>query len=84
MLYERKQLKELHFLKHFHDNDINKYVKYDECILDKTLVPHMFDNDLMNSWLKKMQPLVALPFDQMNIMKNFKKYTVDKYDYKSK
>lgn len=84
MLYERKQLPELHFLKHLHDDDGDKYVKYDETILDKTLAPHMFDNDLMNTWLKKMQPLVALLFDQMNIMKNFKKYTVDKYDYKQK
>ncbi len=84
MLYERKELSELHFLKHFHDNDTNKYIKYDETILDKTLAPHIFENDTMNTWLKKMQPLVALFFDQINIMRNWKKYTVDKYYWKQR
>lgn len=82
MLYDRKDLPELHFIKHLHDDD--KYIKYDENLLDKTLSPYMFQNDLMNSFLKKMQPLVALLFDQNNIIKNFKNYMVDKYHYKQK
>ena len=84
MLYERKELPELHFMKHFHDSDNDKYIKYDETILNKTLTPYMYENDFMNEWLNKMQPLVALMFDQMNIMKNFKNYIVDKYEYKQR
>lgn len=84
MLYERQELTELHFMKHLHDTDDGQYIKYDEVILDKTLSPHMFENDLMNNWLKKMQPLVAILFDQMNVMKNFKNYMVDKYHYKQR
>ena len=83
MLYERQELPEIHFIKHLHDDDY-KYVKYDETILDKSLSPHIFLNDNMNGWLKKMQPLVAILFDQMNVMKNFKNYIVDKYHYKQR
>ena len=84
MLYERKELPELFYLKHFHDDDNDKYIKYDETILNKTLSPNMFENDLMNTWLSKMQPLVSLMFDQMNISKNFKNYIVDKYHWKQR
>ena len=83
MLYERNQLPELFYMKHLHDDDTN-FVKYDEVILDKSLSPYMFQNDLMNNWLKKMQPLVAILFDQMNIMKNWKNYMVDKYHYRQR
>jgi hypothetical protein len=83
MLYERNQLPELFYLKHLHDDDTN-FIKYDEVILDKSLSPYMFQNDLMNTWLKKMQPLVSILFDQMNIMKNWKNYMVDKYHYRQR
>jgi hypothetical protein len=83
MLYERKHLPELHHMKHLYDDD-NKFIKYDETILDKSLSPYMFQNDLMNNWLKRMQPLVSILFDQMNIMKNFKNYMVDKYHYRQR
>jgi hypothetical protein len=81
MLYERKDVPELHTLMHRHDNN-NLYVDYEKKILDQTLSPYMYENDLMNGWLKRMQPLVAMLFDQMNVIKNFKTYTVDKYYYK--
>jgi hypothetical protein len=83
MLYNRKDLPEIHFMKHIHDDDVD-YIDYEKMILDKTLSPHMFENDFMNSWLKKMQPLVALLFDQINVAKNFKNHMVDKYYYKHK
>ena len=83
MLYERKQLPELHHIKHLYDDDTN-FIKYDEKILDKSLSPYIFQNDLMNNWLKKMQPLVSILFDQMNIMKNWKNYMVDKYHYRQR
>jgi len=53
-------------------------------LLDKTLSPYMFNNNLMNTWLKKMQPLVSLMFDQFNVTKNFRNYMVDKYHYKQR
>jgi hypothetical protein len=84
MLYERKELPELYHIKHLHDDDEKKYVKYDEMIFDKTLSPYIFENNVMNTWLKKMQPLASLMFDQMNIMKNFKNYMVDKYHWKQR
>jgi len=83
MLYERQDLPEIHHMKHLHD-DMADYVPYEQMILDKTLSPHMFENPVMSTWLKKMQPLVAILFDQMNIMKNHKNYIVNKYYYKQK
>ena len=81
MLYRKKQLPELFYMKHRHDND-NDYVDYENMLLDKTLTPYLYQNDTMNGFLKKLQPLVGLLFDQMNVVKNFKNYIVDKDWYK--
>jgi len=81
MLYQRKQLPELFYLKHRHDND-NDFVDYEKNILNKSLSPYMYENNMMNGFLTRLQPLVALLFDQMNIVKNFKNYMVDKDWYK--
>lgn len=81
MLYRKKQLPELFYLKHLHDND-NDYVDYENMLLDKTLTPYLYQNDTMNGFLKRLQPLVGLLFDQMNVVKNFKNYIIDKDWYK--
>ncbi len=81
MLYERKDIPELHRLKHIHDNN-DQYVDYEKKILNSSLSPHMYENDLMFNWLNRMQPLVSILFDQMNVLKNLKNWTVDKYYYK--
>lgn len=81
MLYERKQVPELLYMKHRHDTD-DDYIKYDESILDDTTSPYLYNNDIMNSFLKSLQPLVSILFDHMNVIKNLKNYIVDKYDYK--
>lgn len=83
MLNDRKQLRELNILKSRHDS-FDGYVDYENNLLDKSLSPYMYRNDIMFSFLKKFQGLVALLFDQMNIVKNFKNYTVDKYHYKQR
>ena len=83
MYYEEKDLPELHYMKHRHDDD-KDYIAYEGKILDKTLSPYLFNNDLMNSFLKKLQRPVSILFDNFNIIKNFKNYTVDKYHYKHK
>lgn len=81
MIYKKKQLPELLYMKHRHDND-NDYVDYENMLLDKTLTPYLYQNDTMNGFLKRLQPLVGLLFDQMNVVKNFKNYIVDKDWYK--
>lgn len=84
MLYDRKELSELFFMKHIHDDNDSKYIKYDEKILVNTLSPYMFENDFMNEWINKMQPLASISMDQMNLMKNFKNYMVDKWEWRQK
>jgi len=74
---------EIHFMKHIHDDD-NDYVDYESNILNKTLSPYIYENDIMAGFLDRLQPLLAILFDQMNIMKNFRNITVDKYYYKHK
>ena len=81
MLYKRKQLPELFYLRHRHDTD-NDFVDYEKKILNKSLFPYMYENNMMNGFLTRLQPLVALLFDQMNIVKNFRNYMVDKDWYK--
>jgi hypothetical protein len=81
MLYQRKQLPELFYLKNRHNTD-NDFVDYEKTILTKTLSPYLYENEMMNGFLTRLQPLVALLFDQMNIIKNLKNYMVDKHNYK--
>jgi hypothetical protein len=83
MLYDKKQLPELNFMKHRHD-DSEDYLYYENVILDKSLSPYIYENETMNGFLKRLQPLVANLFDHMNIVKNLKNYMVDKYHYKQK
>lgn len=81
MLYKRKQLPELYYMRHRHDTD-NDFVDYEKNILNKSLSPYIYENNMMNGFLTRLQPLVALLFDQMNIVRNFKNYMVDKDWYK--
>lgn len=83
MLYEDSQLPELYHMKHRHDDD-NDFVDYESTILDKTMSPYIFNNDIMYEFLNRIKKLVAMLFDQHNIVKNFKNYMVDKYYYKHK
>lgn len=83
MYYKEQHLEELYQLKHRHDDD-NKFVDYEKDILNRTLSPKLFENDRMFFFLGKLQRLVAILFDNVNIVKNFKNYNVDKYYYKHK
>lgn len=83
MLYDRKQLPELNYMKHRHDDD-DSYLDYEKELLDRSLSPYMYENDTMNGFLKRLQSLVSILFDHMNTMKNFKNYMVDKYYYKQR
>lgn len=81
MLYESKDIPELHKLKHRNDNQDN-YVDYEKNILNNTLSPYLYNNKIMASFLDKLQPLVSIFFDKFNIVKNYRNYMVDKYYYK--
>ena len=82
MLYERRQLPEIVYMKHRHDTN-DQYVDYSDKILNNSLSAYMYNNDTMNTFLNMMQPLTSILFDQMNIMKNLKNYIVDKNYYKN-
>lgn len=81
MLHEEREIPELYYMKHRHDDD-KDWIDYENDMLDKMLSPYIYENDMMNGFLKKLQPLTAKLFDQVNIMKNFKNFIVDKYHYK--
>ncbi len=83
MYFEEKDLPELHNMKHRYDSDTG-YVDYEKNILIKTLTHYLFDNDVMNQFLTKLQRPVSILFDNFNIIKNFKNFYVDKYFYKHK
>ena len=83
MLYDRRQLTEINYIKHIHDDD-SSYFDYEKNILDKSLSPYMYENNVMSGFLKKLQPLLSLLFDNMNVIKNLKNYNVDKYHYKQR
>ena len=81
MLHEEREIPELYYMKHRNDDD-TEWTDYENNLLDKMLSPYIYENDMMSAFLKRLQPLVAKMFDQVNIMKNFKNYIVDKYHYK--
>jgi hypothetical protein len=83
MYFEEQQIPELYYMKHRHDSD-EDFIDYEKMILDKSLTPYLYNNDRMNTFLKSLQRLVSIFFDNVNIIKNFKNYTVDKYYYKHK
>jgi hypothetical protein len=83
MLYEKKELPEIHYMKHRHDSN-KDWVDYENNILNKSLSPYLYENDVMNGYLNRIQSLASIQFDQINFIKNFKNYMVDKYYYKQK
>lgn len=83
MLYDDKRIKELNTIKHFHDSD-EDYINYEDKILNKTISPRIFLNNTMDGFLNRMNKMISLFFDNSNIIKNWRNYTVDKDYYKHK
>lgn len=81
MLQNRKELPELWSLKHRNDSE-DRFVDYENSILDNSLSPYLYENDVMNGYLKRLQKLTSVLIDQMNVAKNFKNHLVDKYHFK--
>jgi hypothetical protein len=82
MLYNQKDIPELNVLFHRNDSTTKKYLDYEKVILDKSLSPYLYSNSRMAKFLTMLNGLVSLFFDQFNVLKNFKNFTVDKYYYK--
>ena len=81
MLYDEKDLSELHFMKHRHD-DNKDWNDYEKNILDRMLSPNIYNSTMMVNFLTRLQPLAAKLFDHFNILKNWNNYMVDKYYHK--
>jgi hypothetical protein len=81
MLYDKQQLPELRFMKTFHDTETPNY-DYEKNLLEKSLSPYIYENRVMSFFLNKLQGLLSLQFDSINVIKNWKNYMVDKYHYK--
>ena len=80
MFYTKKELTEIFFLKH--RNDTGDFRTNENNVLDKSLSPYLFKNNTINAFLKKLQKIIYLFFDQNNVVRNFKNPTVDKYEFR--
>ena len=78
MLYDEKEIPEIFFMKHRHDSD-KTYNQYENNMLDRMLSPNIYNSDMMNGYLKRLQLLTAKLFDIFTIVKNWQNYSVDKY-----
>lgn len=83
MLNDRRQLPSLRFMRTFHDSESPNF-DYEKFILEKSLSPYIYENKVMANFLWRLQPMIALFFDQFNLTKNWKNYMVDKYHYKQR
>jgi hypothetical protein len=83
MYYEEQEIPEIRFLKHRHDSE-EDFIDYEKMILDRSVTPYLFNNLRLNYFLTSLQRPISILFDNMNIVKNFKNYMVDKYYYKHK
>jgi hypothetical protein len=83
MLNKERQIEELWDLKHRNDTD-KDWVDYEDIILDRTLSPYVFQNDEMKSYLDNIKGIPSRWFDQVNMIKNYKNYIVEKDYYKHK
>jgi hypothetical protein len=84
MLYDDKDIPELNKLFHINDDTTKDYVYYQDQLLNKTVSPYIFGPSMMDGFLNRLNKLVSLFFDQFNMIKNWKSFTVDKYYYKQK
>lgn len=81
MFLDEVNIPEINYMKHSHD-DSSDFVDYQNTILTNSLSPYLFGNDRMNKFLLMLQRPVSILFDNFNVIRNWKSYTVDKYEYK--
>jgi len=81
MLYKEKQNPELYQLKHMHDKELHRGFDYENNSIMKSATPVVLRNKTMNDFLNRIQKLIAIWFDEANLLRNFFNYRVDKnYD----
>jgi len=73
---------ELYDLNHRHDNNLNRGYNYKDNLLKNSLSRPLFDNDITNGFLLRLQSLIVLTVDSNVILRNWFNYTVSKYDDK--
>jgi hypothetical protein len=79
MLLEEKEIAELFYMKHRNDS---QYKTNKDSLLGKTISPHAYKNETMSSFLRRLQNMMYLIFDQITVVRNFKNPTVDKYEFR--
>lgn len=77
-LKEQREITEIYQLKHQHDNYPRGF-NYFSNILKKSLSPFIYQNNNMNGFLLRLEPMMAHFFDKFNIIRNWKNWYVDKY-----
>jgi len=82
MLYNKQYIPELNQFYHMNDDTNKNYVDYETEILNKSLSPYIFNSPIISSFLDKLRLLISLFFDEFNIIKNWRNFTVNKYWYK--
>jgi len=78
-LEKNVHISELYDLNHRHDNNLNAGYNYKNNILKDNLSRQLFNNDITNEFLLKLQDLIALTIDSNVITRNWFNYTVSKY-----
>lgn len=78
-LYKDSQIEELYMLKNRHNN--NKYSSYniEENLLKRSVSSYLYSNDTMKNYLDRLEKMYFLLFENYNIIRNFKNWTVHKY-----
>ena len=67
MLYQKKQNPELYQLKHMYDNELHRGFDYENNSIVKSVTPVLLRNKTMNTFLYKIQQLIAVWFDEVSV-----------------
>ena len=78
-LEKNAHIPELYDLNHRHDNNLNQGYNYKDNLLKNSLSRQLFDNDITNGFLLRLQDLIVLTVDSNVILRNWFNHTVSKY-----
>lgn len=72
-------ISELYDLNHRHDNNLNAGYNYKDNLLKNSLSKTLFQNDISNGFLLKLQEIIVLTVDSNVILRNWFNFAVSKY-----
>lgn len=78
-LEKNVHIPELYDLNHRHDNNLNQGYNYKDNLLKNSLSKQLFENDITNGFLLRLQNLIVLTVDSNLILRNWFNHTVSKY-----